>query len=219
MPTKAHKTLNDLKMNIVHMATLAEESVQKALRALIRRDTTEANEVVAGDEQLNDFELRIDEQCLELLALQQPMAVDLRLIMCSFRINGDLERIGDLAVNIAERAVELNNRPRMPFPVDVQPLADVALAMLQDSITAFLHGDTQLARQVCVRDDEADDLYREFVRHLMDEMVHHTPAIERSVSYIIIGRCFERIADLATNVAEAAVFHVEGKTIKHHSYE
>jgi len=218
MPRDLQRLLNDLKMDITSMATLAEEAVRKAVQSLLERDSKLAMEVLDGDDEINSLEMKIDEQCLRLLALKQPMAIDLRFITSALRVNSDLERVGDLAVNIAERAIELNDRPPLPFKVELAPLADVAISMLQDSITSFIHKDPLLAREVCKRDDVADKLATELVHDLLDHMVRDAPAIRRAVSLIIIDRCLERIADLATNVGESTILYVEGKSIKHHHY-
>ncbi len=214
-----HKKLKDLQMNLLEMATLAEEALKNAVDALVLRRSDLAAAVIDGDDAINDLEIYIDEQCLNLLALRQPMAIDLRLVTSVMRINADLERVGDLAVNIAENAVDLNERALLPFKVDIEPLGRVALSMLQDSITSFVNKDVELAKNVCGRDDEADDLAKGIVQELLEHMVKDAPAIRRAVSYIVVDRCLERVADLATNISEAAIMYVEGKNIKHHQYE
>jgi phosphate transport system protein len=216
MASTLYSELNDLKMNLLHIATLAEEAVKKAVNALVQRKDDLAMGVIDGDEQINNLEIEIDEQCLRLLALKQPLAQDLRLITSVLRLTPELERIGDLAVNIAERAIELNERPPLPFEVGIQPLADVAISMLRDSITSFVERDVHLAREVCERDDQADALAAEIVRGLLDRMIKDSPAVRRAVSHIIIVRALERIGDLATNVSEAAILYAVGKSIKHH---
>ena len=138
MASTLYNELNDLKMNLLHIATLAEEAVKKAVDALVQRKDDLAMSVIDGDDQINNLEIEIDEQCLRLLALKQPLAQDLRLITSVLRLTPELERVGDLAVNIAERAIELNDRPPLPFDVGIQPLAEVAISMLRDSITSFV---------------------------------------------------------------------------------
>ena len=219
MSTELNRELKDLQMSLLEMATLVEEALKNAMEALVDRKTEPALSVIDGDGEVDNLEILIDEECLRLLALRQPMAVDLRFITSIMKINADLERAGDLAVNISERAIELNERPPLPFRVELEALGDVALAMLQDAINSFINKDTRLAREVCKRDDEADVMATEIVHTLLDQMVKDAPAIRRAVSLIIIDRALERVADLATNICEATIMYVEGKTIKHHHFE
>jgi len=219
MSSELSRELKDLQMSLLEMATLVEEALRNAMEALVNRKTEPALSVIDGDAQIDNLEIRIDEECLRLLALRQPLAVDLRFITSTMRINADLERVGDLAVNISERAIELNERPPLPFHVEIEALGNVALTMLQDAINSFINKDTRLAREVCKRDDEADALATEIVHKLLNQMRKDTPAIRRAVSMIIIDRALERIADLATNICEATIMYAEGKTIKHHYSE
>ncbi len=209
------RELADLKMNLLRMADAAEQAVQNSIISVLNRDSELAKEVIIGDLAINDMELEIDEQCLKLLALRQPLATDLRFITASMRINAELERIGDQAVNIAERALELNQRPPLNLPIDLKAMADIALNMVRNSIEAFIRQDPTMAVQVCQRDVDVDTLDDEYIQKLLDFMLKDTPAVGRSFHYIIIIRNIERIADLATNVAEDIVFFVEGKVIKH----
>ncbi|MBI4773752.1 MAG: phosphate signaling complex protein PhoU [Deltaproteobacteria bacterium] len=219
MSTELNRELKELQMTLLEMATLVEEALRSAMEALVERNTEPALAVIDGDARIDELEIRIDEESLRLLALRQPLAVDLRFITSIIRINADIERVGDLAVNIAERAVELNERPPLPFQVEIEALGNVALTMLQDAINSFISKDTRLAREVCKRDDEADALATEIVHKLLDQMMKDTPAIRRAVSMIIIDRALERVADLATNICEATIMYAEGKSIKHHHFE
>ncbi|MFH0808887.1 MAG: phosphate signaling complex protein PhoU [Pseudomonadota bacterium] len=214
-----HKELNELKLNLLKMATLAEKSVEDSMTALIKRDAPLAKKVIAGDGAINSLEMVIDQQCLRLLALQQPMARDLRFITSAMKINTDLERIGDQAVNIAERAEELTKRPFINCCLDLPDMAEMTYGMILKSIDAFVNQDVQLAIEVCQKDDEVDALNEIILRQVLDFMATHTPAMRRAIHYIIIARCLERVADHSTNIAENVVYMVEGRVIKHGAYD
>jgi phosphate transport system protein len=207
--------LNGLKQKLLVMATRAEEAVQKSLGSVLTRSSDLARDVITDDIQLNNAELEIEEQAFKLLALRQPVATDLRLIIATMRIATTLERIGDQGVNIAERALELNNAPPVDLPIDLRTLADMALGMVRTSIDAFVQQDPKLAMQVCVRDTEVDLLDDEFTQKILDMMIGEARWVIRLHHFIIIVRNLERIADLATNIAEDIVFIVEGRVIKH----
>jgi phosphate transport system protein len=207
--------LNGLKQKLLVMATRAEEAVQKSLGSVLTRNSDLARDVITDDIQLNNAELEIEEQAFRLLALRQPVATDLRLIIATMRIATTLERIGDQGVNIAERALELNNAPPVDLPIDIKKLADLALGMVRTSIDAFVQQDPKLAMQVCVRDTEVDLLDDEFTQKILDMMIGEARWVIRLHHFIIIVRNLERIADLATNIAEDIVFIVEGRVIKH----
>jgi len=165
------------------------------------------------------MELEIEDNAFKLLALRQPLATDLRLITASMRIATELERIGDQGVNIAERALELNSRPPLDLPIDLKVLADLALGMVRTSIDAFVQQDPKLAIQVCQRDVEVDLLDDEYTQKILDSMIEESRWVTRLHHFIIIVRNLERIADLATNIAEDIVFIVEGRVIKHRCEE
>jgi phosphate transport system protein len=207
--------LNGLKQKLLIMATNAEEAVQKSLGSVLTRNSDLARDVITDDIQLNNAELEIEEQAFRLLALRQPVATDLRLIIATMRIATTLERIGDQGVNIAERALELNNAPPVDLPIDLKTLADLALGMVRTSIDAFVQQDPKLAMQVCVRDTEVDLLDDEYTQKILDMMIGEARWVIRLQHFIIIVRNLERIADLATNIAEDIVFIVEGRVIKH----
>jgi phosphate transport system protein len=207
--------LNGLKQKLLVMATSAEEAVQKSLGSVLTRNSDLARDVITDDIQLNNAELEIEEQAFRLLALRQPVATDLRLIIATMRIATTLERIGDQGVNIAERALELNNAPPVDLPIDLKTLADLALGMVRTSIDAFVQQDPKLAMQVCVRDTEVDLLDDEYTQKILDMMIGEARWVIRLQHFIIIVRNLERIADLATNIAEDIVFIVEGRVIKH----
>ena len=215
MDRQIDREISDLKMNVVRMAQLTEEAVSQSIASVINRDSKVAEAVIMGDGAINSMENVINEQCLKLLALRQPLARDLRLITATMRIITDLERIADQAVNIAERALELNLREPLTLPIDLRFMADLALQMVRTGIDAFVQQDPKLALQVWQRDVEVDTLDDEYIRKLLNFMLEETPAVMRAVHYIIIIRNLERIADLATNICEDIVFIVEGKVIRH----
>jgi phosphate transport system protein len=209
------RELENLKQDLLRMAALAETAVTKSLLSVTNRDSDRAREVITDDITLNRMELAIEEQAFKLLALRQPVATDLRLTVAAMRIATELERIGDQAVNIAERALELNSRPPLELPIDIKVMADLALGMVHTSIDAFVNQDPKLAIQVCQRDVEVDILDDEYIQKLLDSMIKESRWVTRLHHFIIIVRNLERIADLATNIAEDIVFIVEGRVIKH----
>ena len=208
--------LRRLKEELVRMASLAEESIGQAVKALVTRDAELARQVIEGDKEINNADIGIDELCLRLLALHHPEARDLRFIAMAFKINSDLERMGDLSVNIAERTLDLLKEPLLKPLIDLPRMAELAQAMVRDSLDAFVRQDAALAKQVCERDDAVDQLNDQIFRELLTYMLQDPKTITRSVGLILIGRRIERIADHATNIAEDVVFLVQGRTIKHH---
>ena len=209
------RELENLKQDLLRMAALADTAVGKSLVSVTNRDSDRAREVIIDDITLNRMELAIEEQAFKLLALRQPVATDLRLTVAAMRIATELERIGDQAVNIAERSLELNSRPPLELPIDIKVMADIALGMVRTSIDAFVSQDPNLALQVCQRDVEVDILDDEYIQKLLDSMIKESRWVIRLHHFIIIVRNLERIADLATNIAEDIVFIVEGRVIKH----
>ena len=209
------RELGNLKQDLLRMAALAETAVGKSVESVTNRDSDRAREVIIDDITLNRMELAIEEQAFKLLALRQPVATDLRLTVAAMRIATELERIGDQAVNIAERALELNSRPPLELPIDIKLMADIALGMVRTSIDAFVNQDPKLALQVCQRDVEVDILDDEYIQKLLDSMIQESRWVTRLHHFIIVVRNLERIADLATNIAEDIVFIVEGRVIKH----
>lgn len=207
--------LESLKQKLLAMAALAESAVQKSVLSVSERNSDLARDVITEDITINRMELDIEEHAFRLLALRQPLATDLRLIVAAMRIATELERIGDQAVNIAERALELNAREPLEFPIDIRPMAELALSMVRTSIEAFVQQDPRLAVQVCQRDVEADIMDDEYIQKILDAMIQESRWVVRLHHFMIIIRNLERIADLATNIAEDIVFIVEGKVIKH----
>ena len=208
--------LKTLKEKLLEMASLAEESISLAVRCLKERREDLVSDVMRGEEKINHLEIEIDELCMRLLALRQPMATDLRFITSAMKITGDLERIGDQSVNIIERAVDLLKVPQLKPLIDIPRMADLAQNMVRDAINAFINRDDCLARDVCERDDQVDQLNHQIFRELLTYMMQDAATITRAVDLILVGRHLERIADHATNIGEDVIYMVKGKTIKHH---
>ena len=210
-----HEELEALKQTLLAMGGLVEDQIRRAMRALVERDDVLAQEVIDRDRQVNTYDVEVDEQCVNLLALHQPTAVDLRFITTTMKIVTDLERIGDQAVNIAQRALELNPEPQLKPYIDLPRMADKAQRMVKESLDAFVARDTALARQVCGEDDEVDALKEQIFRELLTFMMQDPRTIPRAIRVILISRFLERVADHATNIAEMVVYLVEGKMVRH----
>jgi phosphate transport system protein len=211
--------LKTLKQRLLNMGALVEERVHRSVLALMERRPELAEEVVAGDRDINDLQIEIDDRALKLLALQAPMATDLRLITSAMKINADLERIGDQAVNIAENALKLLRYPPIKPLIDIPRMAEAAQAMTRDALDSFVKKDAAMARGVLKRDDEVDALKDAVFRVLLTYMMADPATIERALGLILVSRNLERIADHATNVAEDVIFLVEGKDVRHHHME
>ncbi|MEM4658245.1 MAG: phosphate signaling complex protein PhoU [Candidatus Methanosuratincola sp.] len=213
---KLELEINALKKKLYEMAALAEDMVNKCIRALREKNMVLAEEVIKGDKKVNDMEIEIDKHCTKILALYQPEAEHLRTVLMTMKINNELERIGDHAVNIAERAIYLADKPSVKPLIDIPRMAEQATLMLKESLDSFVNKDPDLAIEVCKKDDLVDRLYNQVIRELMTYMAEDPTTIDRCLALIMIGKDIERIADLATNIAEAAVYVVQGKIIKHH---
>lgn len=210
------KQLEDLKLSVLRMAAMSERAVQQAVQAFLSGNNEMAEAVIDNDVEINELECDIDKFNLELLALGQPMAKDLRFIVGSQRITVNLERIGDEAVNLAHRAVFLSTRQPMNINPKLEKLCTHAKLMVTDAISAFVNEDVSMANSICTRDQEADQLHVKILKDTINEMVGESRIVERGVHHIMAARHMERIADLATNVAEAVIFIVKGEDIKHH---
>jgi phosphate transport system protein len=208
-----------LKEKLLEMASRAEEQIGLAVRGLKDRKEEMACEVLEKEEGINRLDIEIDDMALRLLALRQPMAADLRFITSAMKIGSDLERIGDLAVNIAERTLELLKLPQLKPLIDIPRMASLAQGMVRDALNAFVNGDADLAKNVCQRDDQVDQLNVQIFRELLTFMMEDASTIPRAVDLILVGRHLERIADHATNIGEDVIYMVKGKTIKHHVEE
>jgi phosphate transport system protein len=214
-PRHFHEELGKLKSLLLDMSSRAEELVQLAVEALRDRDEAKAHRVIGSDREIDDLEMEIDDMCIALLALQQPLARDLRLITMAMKIANDLERVGDHAVNIAQAAINLTDQaPFAQFPA-IEEMARLSSEMLSDALDHFVRGDAQGAREVCIRDDRVDALHDSMFRILLTHMMEDPRRIGPAMEVFLVSRNLERIADLATNVAEDVVFLVEGRTIKH----
>ena len=211
--------LQALKNRLLRMGALVEERVHGAMQALMERRLEAAESIIVGDAEVNDMQIEIDDRCLKLLALQNPMASDLRLITAAMKINADLERIGDQAVNIAENAIKVLAAAPLKPMIDLPRMAELAEAMTRDSLDAFVRRDSALARRVLSQDDEVDQMKDSMFRVLLTYMMADPGTIERALSLILISRNIERIADHATNIAEDVIFVVEAKDVRHHHEE
>jgi phosphate transport system protein len=212
-----HDQLSSLKEQLLGMSSKAEERTDLAVNALLTRDRDKANLVIAGDADLNRLEVAVEQAAVELLALQQPMARDLRFIIGAIKVSNDLERVGDHAVNIAESAIRLAEKPKISIRIpEIEVMARRARKMLSDSLDAFIRADGALGRKVCRDDDVVDSLHDSVFRVLLTHMMADPKTITPSLELLLVGRNLERIADLATNIGEDAVYLAEGKQIKHH---
>jgi phosphate transport system protein len=209
--------LEQLKTRLLEMGGLAEDRVRAAVDSLVRRDGEIVSRVLNGDGPINQLHIEIDKRCFKLLALHQPMAVDLRAIVSAVKINTDLERVGDLAINIAEAAVRYLGHPPVKELIDIPRMADIAHGMLRDALDAFVRRDTVLAQQVLDADDALDALKTQVFRELLTYMLQDTHTIEASLDLILISRHLERIGDHATNIAEDVIFMVSARDVRHHA--
>jgi phosphate transport system protein len=210
-----HEELEALKQTLLAMGGLVEDQIRRVMKALLERDDVMAQEVVERDRQVNTYDVEVDEQCVSLLALYQPAAGDLRFITTAMKIVTDLERIGDQAVNIAQRVLELNREPQLKPYIDLPRMAEQAQRMVKESLDAFVARDTALARQVCGEDSEVDLLKEQIFRELLTFMMEDPRTIPRAIRLILISRFMERVADHGTNIAEMVVYLVEGKMVRH----
>jgi phosphate transport system protein len=214
-----HQELKELKEDLLKMGSLVETAIHNAVSGLVSRDSHLAERTIKEDEHINTSEIAIERKCLELLALQQPMAADLRFIVSALQIIKDLERMGDQAVNIAERALILNQEPPVKPFIDLPKMATLVESMVKDSLDAFVSRDVMKASNVCERDDQVDNYNEKIFHELLSIMIKDQATISRAVYLILIGRSLERIADHATNIAEDVIYMVAGRMIKHHAEE
>jgi len=210
-----HEELEALKQTLLAMGGLVEDQIRRVMQALTERDDALAQEVIDRDRQVNAYDVEVDETCVNLLALHQPAAGDLRFITTAMKIVTDLERIGDQAVNIAQRVLELNREPQLKPYIDLPRMAERAQAMVKESLDAFVSRDTEQARRVCGADSEVDALKEQIFRELLTFMMQDARAIPRAIRLILISRFLERVADHATNIAEMVIYMVEGKMVRH----
>jgi phosphate transport system protein len=212
-----HDELSQVKIRLLTMSGEAEAALGTAVDALLERDAEKAKAVVAGDRVIDEMEVELEGMCINLLALQQPMARDLRMLTSALKIANDLERVGDHAVNIAQSSLRLaDHRAIAPEP-EIVEMARLARDMLSDALEAFIRGDARAGREVCRRDDKVDALHRSVFRILLTHMMEDPHMIGAGMELFLVSRNLERVADLATNIGEDVVFLVEGKSIKHHA--
>jgi phosphate transport system protein len=212
--------LKELHKEILTMGVLAQEAIYKSIEALKNRNKNQAREVIDRDDKIDALELVVDEHCIDLIARRQPMAGDLRFITTGMKINAELERIADLAVDIAQRVLELVDKPLLKPLVDIPKLSEIAQNMVRDSIDAFVKRDVSLAKKVVLSDEEADNLRNLVQEELInDYMAKDLATAPRAVPLLLIARHLERICDHTTNIAEDVIYMVEGKVVKHHPEE
>lgn len=211
-----HEELNNLKQKLLRMGLLVEETLERAIQAFLKRDNILANQVIAGDQVINQLEIEIDDTGHGLLALGQPMAVDLRIITAILKINTDLERMGDHAVNIAERTLNILKEPPIRENIHLAEMAGAAQKMVRDALDSFVSGDAELARSV-LRCDDAVDAYNDQINTRVEQLMETSPeSVRTGMSLIILAHNLERIADLANNIAEDVIYMKQGKEVRHH---
>ncbi len=204
-----------LKEKILRMGAMVEEQIQNAIKALVDRNSDLAHQVIANDHRVNALDVEIDEECHRLIALHQPMARDLRFLTTAMKITTELERMSDMAENICERALELNQEPQLKPYIDLPRMAHWAQRMVKESLDAFVNHDSALARKVCADDDAIDNLTKQIFRELLSYMLEDPQTVTRAIRVSFVSKYIERVADHATNVAEMVVYMVEGKIIRH----
>lgn len=200
---------------VLQMGSLVEQAIKNSVQALVERDNELARSVIEGDHQVNTLDIEIDEASVRLIALRQPKAGDLRLITTAMKITTDLERMGDLAVNVAQRALELNKEPVLKEYIDIPRMREIAQGMTRDALDAFVKRDMKLAKDVIMRDDEIDDLKHKILSELLFMMTENSSIICRAMRITFVAQYLERIADHATNIAEMVLYLIEGKIIRH----
>ncbi len=208
--------LDALQGRLLEMGGLAEERVRAAIQGLVTRDPALFEKVLLGDEPINQLHIEVDNRCFRLLALHQPMATDLRAIVAAVKINTDLERVGDLAVNIAEAGTRYISHPPVKKLIDIPQMGDIAQSMLRDALDAFVKRDTRLAHEVLNEDDRLDSLKTQVFRDLLTYMLKDQSTVEPALDLILVSRHLERIGDHATNIAEDVIFMVSALDVRHH---
>lgn len=209
------KALTQLKKDFLTLSTSVEDALSRSVKALTQRDDLIASKVIKEDEKIDERELEIEEDCLKILALYQPVAKDLRFVVSTLKMNNDLERVGDLAVNIAERALFLNSRPAIEPPFDVELMASLSGSMLTHAVDAIIEKDVKKARQVLFADDEVDVINRETYQNVYLAIKSMPQKTEELIHYLSISRHLERIGDYATNIAEEVIYMIEGRLVRH----
>jgi phosphate transport system protein len=209
--------LDDLRKRLLAMSGLVESGIYRSILALVEKDEDQANLVLQNESRINQMEIEIDEQATRLLALEQPVAADLRFITAAIKINSNLERMGDLAVNIVERALSLMHEPVLNTVVDIPHMANLAESMVRKALDAFVQKDAELARSVLLSDDAVDEIRDSIYRKLTSYMQQDPRSVPQGIDLMFVARSLERIADHSTNIAEDVVFLVEGVDVRHHA--
>jgi len=212
---KFHRELEELKEQLLKMALLAETALDRSVTALMKRDADLAREVIKGDKAINNMEEELDTACVRIIALYQPVAIDLRQVMAIDHLIVELERLGDLAVNVAEEALNIEQLPGAELHRDLSRMTKMVQHMIRDSLRAFISQDAHLAREVCKQDDEVDYLDRALFQELLEYIGHSREVVALGLSQITVVRNLERAGDHATNIAEQVVYMVEGESIRH----
>lgn len=207
--------LEQLKERLLVMAGLAERAVHQSVQAVFEKNENMANRVLEEEAAINEMQIEIDDRVMQLVALQAPMAVDLRFILCASRINNDLERIGDQAVNIAQSALRIVRHPQVKPYVDLPRMSELAEGMVRDSLNALVHRDTDHAKSVLLRDDEVDHLRDQIFRELLTYMMENSAVVFPAFELVLITKNLERIGDHATNIAEDVIYMVAGRDVRH----
>jgi len=212
---KYEEELKKLREEILYMGGLVEDQIQKAVKSLVDRDSEMAQIIIERDHEVNRLDVEIDDLCIRLLALHQPAGKDLRFITTGLKVTTDLERIGDMSVNLCERALELNQEPQLKPYIDIPRMARIAQRMIRESLDAFVREDTDLALKVCKDDEEIDQLNSQIFREVISFMIEDPHTINRAMKISSISKYLERMADHATNIAEMVIFMAKGKSIRH----
>jgi phosphate transport system protein len=215
MERRLDQDLDRVRQSLLRMGGMVEGMVAKATKSLLDRNNLLSTEVIEGDREVDHLEIEIDEACHFILATKQPTAVDLRFLVAVMKINSDLERIGDSAVNIAQSVLQLNDQPTLKPYIDLPHLSELVQTMVRKSLDAFVRRDARLATEVCESDDAVDGLYKQLFRELLTYMIEDPKTVSRALHLLLISRNMERIADHATNIAEDVIYYVEGRDIRH----
>lgn len=217
MPKHLQREIENLKKKILNLGARIETAVHEAIRSIEQRDASLARGIIDDDIQIDDFEVEVEEECLKIFALHQPVAIDLRFIVAVLKINNDLERIGDLAVNIAERSVFLASVPQVSTAFDFALMSSKTESMLNKSLDALVNMDSALAHEVCTDDDEVDNINRQMYLKIQEAIQKHPDQMASLIHLLSVSRHLERIADHATNIAEDVIYMIDGKIVRHKS--
>lgn len=219
MAAHLQKEIEDLKKKLLYLGGMVEEAVSRAVLALRNKDVQLAKEIMEYDSKIDLKEVEVEEECLKILALHQPVAIDLRFVIAALKINNDLERVGDLAVNIAERVSFLEKQPPVEIPFDFETMVSKTRAMLKKSLDSMVQFDVKVAEQVCHDDSEVDEINRQMYAQVYKEIKRKPEHVEALIHYLSVSRHLERIADYATNISEDVIYMIEGTIVRHNPEE